>query len=234
MTTKEFSERFDTLVQSYRVFDKGIGQDILDFDEYEKSVFLTKSQNSIINRLAQEYEINEDIRRKLATLVKTTSYTSSTASINGISVNSNFFILPSNLMRIVYENIKINSSVTCFNGVDLTVVPVTHDEYNTQKDNPFRKPKLEGLTNNAWRLDTGESEESVEIVLPELTTLNKYTVRYIKNPSPIILTNLGDLQIEGISAQTECELDSFLLHEQILDQAVQLAISAISILSNKK
>jgi hypothetical protein len=149
------------------------------------------------------------------------------------SFNSNFFVLPSDLMRIVYENIKINSSFTCFNGVDLAVVPITHDEYNIQRNNPFRKPKLEGLTNNAWRLDTGENVESVEIILPELATLNKYTIRYIKNPSPIVLTNLGNLNIEGVSIKTECELDSFLLHEEILQQAVQLAISAISILSSK-
>jgi hypothetical protein len=251
MTTKEFSERFDTLLQSHRGFNKSIAQNILDFDEYEKSVFLTKSQNNIINKLAQEYEINEDVRRKLARLVKTTSYTSSIPSVNNISLNSNFFVLPSDLIKIVYESIKIRTSsitfnstfsetfllidhgTSCFDGKDLTVVPVTHDEYNNQKDNPFRKPKLKGLTNNAWRLDTGEDTESVEIILPELTILNKYTIRYIRTPNPIILTNLGELEIEGISEKTECELDSFLLHETILEQAVQLALSAISILSNK-
>jgi hypothetical protein len=46
MTIEEFSENFDTLVSSYRRFKAFDGKEILDsieFNEYEKSVFLTKA-----------------------------------------------------------------------------------------------------------------------------------------------------------------------------------------------
>jgi hypothetical protein len=226
MNVKEFSERFDTLLQSYSSIMKGI-QSPLQVDEYEKSVFLTKAQNIIVNDLAKNFEKDEDIRRKLATLVKTATFNSGVSS-TGLQTNSLFIQVPSDLLRIVYEKIKVNSVIACFNGVDLDVLPITHDEYNTQKNNPFRKPTLEGLTNKAWRLDTGVNTESVEIILPTDVTINTYTMRYIKNPTPIVLTALGDLSIEGVSTISECQLDSFLLQEQILELGVNLALSAIS------
>lgn len=46
MTTEEFSNGFDVLINSY----SGLG-DSLNFDEYEKSVFLTKAQEEIVEGL---------------------------------------------------------------------------------------------------------------------------------------------------------------------------------------
>ena len=45
MTTREFSQAFDALVAAYN--DTALG-DKLSFDEYEKSVFLTKAQDELI------------------------------------------------------------------------------------------------------------------------------------------------------------------------------------------
>jgi hypothetical protein len=47
MTTGEFSNEFDTLVSSYRRFrdfDHHEPIDTIEFDEYEKSFFLTEAQ----------------------------------------------------------------------------------------------------------------------------------------------------------------------------------------------
>ena len=47
MTTEEFSNEFDTLLNSYSVigkFGKGENPSTIELDEYEKSVFLTKAQ----------------------------------------------------------------------------------------------------------------------------------------------------------------------------------------------
>lgn len=234
MTTQEFSERFDTLLQSYTpaYYDKQT-QNVLLFDEYEKSVFLTKAQNEIVLSLSKVFEQDEEIRRKLAVLVKTATFSSPT-STGGITASSLLFQLPSDVLRVVFEKIKINSTEACFQGVELKVLPITHDDYFLQKDNPFRKPKLTGLTHNAWRLDNGQNTESLEIVLPPSSTLNLYTIRYIRSPKPIILTDLASNSIEGLSVKTECELDSFLLGEEILQRAVQLALSAISISAGQK
>ena len=53
-----------------------------------------------------------------------------------------------------------------------------------------------------------------------------YTVRYIRKPRPIILTNLDDeLSIQGISKESTCELDES-IHYEILQRAVELAKAA--------
>jgi hypothetical protein len=54
MTVQEFSDEFDVLASSYRRF-KALDQmeqlDSLDFNEYEKSIYLTKAQEEIIKDL---------------------------------------------------------------------------------------------------------------------------------------------------------------------------------------
>ena len=61
----------------------------------------------------------------------------------------------------------------------------------------------------------------VEIITPY--TINKYLIRYIVKPTPIILVDLQDLSINGISSKTECSLNS-LIHREILEYAVRLAL----------
>ena len=51
MTLEEFSNGFDTLVNSYRRFkdfDKQEMLDSIEFDEYEKSFYLTKAQEEVV------------------------------------------------------------------------------------------------------------------------------------------------------------------------------------------
>jgi hypothetical protein len=48
-------------------------------------------------------------------------------------------------------------------------------------------------------------------------------VRYVRVPSPIIVGNLDGLSIDGVTAvSTKCEIDP-ILHEDILQRAVELA-----------
>ena len=54
MNVKEFSDGFDTLVSSYmrfKNFDKKEEIDSIEFDEYEKSLFLTNAQEEIVVNL---------------------------------------------------------------------------------------------------------------------------------------------------------------------------------------
>ena len=51
-----------------------------------------------------------------------------------------------------------------------------------------------------------------------------YKIRYIKRPTPIILTDLSSLglTIDGISTPTDCILDES-MHAEIVQRAVELA-----------
>lgn len=53
-----------------------------------------------------------------------------------------------------------------------------------------------------------------------------YTIRYVRKPRPIILTDLDEgLSIQGISTETSCELDESLQYD-VLQRAVELAKSS--------
>jgi hypothetical protein len=109
----------------------------------------------------------------------------------------------------------------------LSIKPISYDEYNIQIDNPFEKPNEK----YAWRLDISNINNTkvVEIISPyNITGSLEYQIRYIKYPKPIIITNLNtafpsdNLTIDGISAETPCELNTEICRE-ILDRAVLLA-----------
>jgi hypothetical protein len=195
------------------------------FDEYEKSVFLTKAAYDLVVGLYSgrlniqgTFESTEELRRYLDSLVKTKSYDTPSTSTNiGVSNSSIFYTLPSNIAFITLEQIIFNdNTLGCFDGSRANVMPITHDEYNKIKDNPFRGP----TRYKALRLDYGNHE--VEII--SKYKVGKYLIKYIEQPSPIVLVNLPDnLSINGVSVQTECTLHP-LLHRRILEMAVREAL----------
>ena len=221
MTTSEFSNEFDTLISSYSQ-----SANSLAFDEYEKSVFLTKAEEDLIIGLysgrinaGEAFETTEEQRRYLDSLVKTKSYDTFNPSSNmmGVSDSSIFYTLPDKLAFITLEQVIFDdATLGCFDGSRANVMPVTHDEYNKIKDNPFRGP----TRYKALRLDYGNHE--VEII--SKYKVGRYLIKYIEQPSPIVLENLpDDLRINGVRVQTECTLHP-LLHRRILEMAIKEAL----------
>jgi hypothetical protein len=230
MTNEEFSNGFDILVNSYRRFkdfDKQESLDSIEFDEYEKSVYLTKAQEELVinfyngkNPYGDSFESTEEMRRYLDALVKTKVFTMTDAlSSIGVSANSVLFQLPPDLAFITMEQITYDDEkLGCYNGSTADVYPVTQDEYSKVKDNPFRGP----TKYKAIRLDSGD--KTVELVLKY--AIKEYLIKYLSKPEPIILETLPNgLTIEGASEQTECKLNS-ILHHTILERAVQMALQS--------
>lgn len=225
MTNDEFSNGFDILVSSYRRFrdfDHKEPVDTIEFDEYEKSFFLTKAQEELVlslyngrNSSGRSFEETEELRRYLSPLVKDAVLVSGEGAFMGVEENSKFFILPEDLWFITYEAVNISDG-KCEGHTSLEVVPATQDEYNRLRKNPFRGPN----DRRALRLDL--SDNTVEIV--SKYNIESYYLRYVKRLSPIILTDLpNDLEIDNISDATECLLPET-LHQKILENAVILAL----------
>lgn len=222
MTAEEFSNGFDVLINSYSSSEPvGFSQSPLSFDEYEKSVFLTKAQEEIAEglytgkALGDSFEDTEQLRRYLAHLVKTVILPCRVAP-NGLSDKSVFAVLPDDVWFITYESVTLDSDSPCINGKEIQVVPVTQDEYHRIKGNPFRKPN----SRKALRLDVDES--MVELISEE--SIRNYLVRYLSRPEPIILLDLPDgLSINNVKTKTECKLNPG-IHRMILEVAVTLAI----------
>lgn len=222
MTTQEFSDTFDVLLNSLAV-NAAYGQPsanvTISLNEYEKSVLLTEAQKDILREVYtgsfnfQGFEATEDIRRALEGLV-ITYYPEKVTGQTGVSNNSTFYQLTDDIWWIVYEQVKSSNS-SCANTV-ISVVPVKQDDWHKIRRNPFKGPNSQRVI----RLDCGNN--MVELV--STFTISEYLIRYIKKPCPIILVDIADplLSIDGYTEVTECELNSS-LHKIILDRAVQMA-----------
>lgn len=240
MNIYEFSNQFDTEVSAYaKLYDNQTDvsnylSNILQFDEYEKSVFLTKAQEAFViacytgrNPAGRAFEITEEDRKTLASLVKTVELEpNEDLGITPMSSNSYFFRLPSNVLFVTYESCKFSSDDKCLDGKEAEVIPTTQDEFHRVKNNPFRGSN----DKRVLRLDAGKN--IVELV--SKNTVDKYLLRYISKPNPIILVDLeDDLSINNIQNESECQLPEF-THQRILELAVQLALQSRSIGLNNK
>ena len=230
MTTQEFSDAFDTLVSSYRRFKDFDNKEILDsieFNEYEKSYFLTKAQDELVialyngrNVSGESFESTEELRRYLSNLVKEARLqpiTNTSGLVIGIGSNSKFFTLPQDLWYITYEAVDIDDA-RCSALSPMDVYPVTQDDYNKTKRNPFRGAN----DRRALRLDL--SDGVIEIVCKYI--VKDYYVRYLRKPKPIILVNMpNNLTIDGVGKKSECELHEA-LHQKILERAITEALQS--------
>lgn len=129
--------------------------------------------------------------------------------------NTKSITLPSKLMYAINEMVEVNRNNK---KTLLQVVPIKFDEYSRLMCKPYKRP----LKYQAWRLTNNDVVNKADIVVGPSDTLIKYTIRYVRRPNPIIVSDLDGLTIEGKSTATECELDP-ILHEEILQRAVELA-----------
>jgi len=229
MTTLEFKNEFDI---SYNGLASNAAPPL---DDYEISVLLTQAQEQIVknyytykgNKYQEGVEQTEKRRRDLAQLVTngiSTSLSPFTAeALSG--ANSIFAVIEDDTMFILEEQVKVQSKDLCLNNTFIKVVPVTHDQYLIQKDNPFKRPN-DKLT---WRLDFHKiaTGKVVELVYGANYLPNEYHYRYLKFPEPIIVSDITLidplLSIDGQTAEQTCQLDTE-IHREILQRAVELAL----------
>ena len=252
MTTQEFSNTFDTLLNSYNsqgMFGEQSSRGEIVLDEYEKSVLLTQAQDIIVKQYFEGGGVNggfDDSARRQVDF-------SNLITVEEIIKEASPTLTPYDERSLIYKtpttvtgkakvlyilNEKIVVSTTSGQPAVTTkrqyvVVPINYKEYDRQMSKAYAQP----LKKQAWRLfqDGGTSALDLysEIIPVENSITSgeipKYKIRYIRRPQPIILTNLdfttqADLEIDGIKTVSECELNP-ILHMDILNKAVELAYS---------
>jgi len=231
MTTREFSNGFDTLLNSYSSqgpFGTDASKTNLAFDEYEKSQFLTEAQEQLVlsyyngkNTAGESFEKTEEVRRYLSSLIKTDRIfpESSTEDLT-LKENSQVFSLPEKLWFITYEAASlVPSSDSCLDEREIKVVPVTQDDLYRTLENPFKGTGYR----RALRLDIANNK--VELI--SKYKIKTYIIRYINKINPIILTDLSEegLSIDNKTQASTCELHES-LHRTILELAVKLALQS--------
>lgn len=226
MTAQEFSLEFDI------GYSNIAGQSAPPIDEYEKSLYLTKAQLEIVknyydalsNRKQKGFESTEKRRNDLKQLIK--DYKTSSSFTNSIAIDpsSKFYNIPSDTFLIINERGKILSTGCDLNKV-INITPITHDEFNVQINNPFKRPDR----NLAWRLDISNINNNKVVEIISTISQLEYQMRYLKYPKPIVLVNLAttfpseNLTIDGQISVSTSELNEE-IHREILDRAIELAI----------
>lgn len=225
MNNEQFSAEFDVLLNSYSTIPIEGTTDSFALNEYEKSVLLTKVQNDLVveiysgrNNLGLSFESTEEARRYLAELVQEFTYTVDVPATD-IDIQP-----PKDLWFITYEECKLNDeSLGCLDGTHALVFPVREDELYKIRRNPYKGPSEKRVL----RIDVNNI-----VRLISLYKIGEYHCHYINKPTPIILTDIGDLNISGYSQSMECILDAS-LHNIIIERAVQLALTSKSLYLNR-
>lgn len=220
MSTNEFSDIFDVL------YNNITSNQAPGLSEYEKSVFLTKGQDEILKNYfnpkskgnTTQDGFDENAKRQVDFSMLTSVETKSSDFENPLfdtRENTKSVGLPSKLMFAINEVVEVMRDTK---KVILQVIPIKFDEYSRLMCKPYKRP----LKYQAWRLTNNNTSNKADIVIGPSDILTKYTIRYVRRPNPIIVSNLDGLTIEGKSTASECELDP-ILHEEILQRAVELA-----------
>ena len=139
------------------------------------------------------------------------------------------FELPSDILFILNENMVIIDEDN--RRSTFVVKPINYREYDREMSKAYAQP----LKKQMWRIfnNTVTGYDIQSEVIPREDISEKirgsvwdyfYKVRYIRRPSPIVLTDLPNgLTIDGVSDATECTLNP-ILHVDILTKAVELAL----------
>lgn len=220
MSVEEMDNMFDVL------YNNITSNQAPGLNAYEKSVFLTKGQDEILknyfnpkskgNTIQDGFDGNA--KRQVDFSMITSVETKSSDFENPLfdtRENTKSVGLPSKLMFAINEVVEVTRNDK---SVILQVIPIKFDEYSRLMCKPYKRP----LKYQAWRLTNNNTSNKADIVIGPSDTLTKYTIRYVRRPNPIIVSDLDGLSIEGKSTATECELDP-ILHEEILQRAVELA-----------
>lgn len=221
MNVQELSNLFDTLLQPYITKDNFGKQNTLAFDEYEKSIFLTKAQEQIVLELYQELEQSEEVRKYLSNLIKTDNY-APVEEQDETLINNNFksykVEISNDILFMIYEQCTLSDENNCINNKIVSVVPTIHDDLDKVLKNPFKSPN----SRKVIRLDF---DNKIELI--SKYNITNYKVRYLKKPNPIILVALeGNLSINNGDTKVSNGETNPILHERIVQRAVQLAVQS--------
>lgn len=216
MTTGEFSSEFDV------IYNNIMSNSAPGLDEYEKSIFLTNAQSEILknyfnpkgNKYGEGFDGSQKRQIDFSTLINTSSPTEVTSSYTKFDERSKAYRMPTNVLFILNETAVVSDRI-------ISIVPVAYSEYTRLISKPYKYP-FKGI---GWRLfQSSSTVDTVSEVIAE-GTISQYKVRYVRRPSPIVLSNIQSdygVTIEGVGSVTECELDP-ILHKEILQRAVELA-----------
>jgi len=180
-----------------------IGYPVEQIDSYRAQKLLNEAQYLFIERYVPLLKSNEIARKKLHPLIYNAELTPAAWASSNISANGRTITLPTDFYKALNEYVTTS-------GDAVDVKPIDYDEYNTNRDNPFKKPYA-GLV---WRLEMNIAAREHELITNGSVGIVKYRLRYIKLPTEI-----------SIDSNTTSELRTE-DHEEIVNLAVSILAGA--------
>jgi hypothetical protein len=209
-TSEEWSVNFDL------IYNNISSNQSPGLTEYEKSVFLTQAQEAVILDLykgisGDAFETTEEVTRYLSSLVKTHEFDNISTTYNITAGNKQYVIDTSEVDDLWFITYQSGSIAIEENTRDVAVVPSRQDSLFKDLNNPFKGPNKNKI------LSISEEEY---ITLYSKYDINKFYIKYLKRPNPIVLED-SEYPISGVS-DFNVEIPES-LHNQVLNQAVQFA-----------
>jgi hypothetical protein len=222
-------------------YDALYSQSAPGFVDPEASIILTKAQwyyilqrlNPKSNRNMEGFEETEIRIQGLSALIKDSQESTTPPTTQGVNQvgalpGETLWALPTDFMITIYEgsvtNVPQCGTTSTYNRI--MTIPISHDEYNLNYYNPYKKPYTDGTEGIVWRLEHGKKTvNGIERKIHGLITdgtfqVTNYYMRYLKTPNDIVVN------LNNPSAQISCELDS-LTHQGICDIALKLLAAAV-------
>lgn len=219
MTTQEFDTEFDVL------YNNITSNQAPGLNAYEKSVFLTKAQNQLLSEFFNHrtdidsgFDGSEERQTDFSNIISTESLQDSIIfNFTHIDPRSHVFKPEGNVLFILNEFLDVVVNEDTNEVLTLTVSPLAYPEYQRLMRKPYNYP----IKGNAWRL---YNNGYFEIISKYQNNTQRYRVRYVRKPCPIILEDLADfdVSIDNVTDVTQCELPEE-THHKILERAVALA-----------
>ena len=169
MTTQEFSNTFDTLLNSYNsqgLFGEQASRGEIVLDEYEKSVLLTQAQDIIVKQYFEGGGVNggfdDSARRQVdfSNLITVEELSKAISPLPTANYDERSIIFKTpQVLYVLNEKIVVSTNV---GGVtkkrQYVVVPINYKEYDRQMSKAYAQP----LKKQAWRLfqDSGVNGNS--------------------------------------------------------------------------
>lgn len=227
MNETELKYRFNVL------YDNIMSNAAPGLNDYEVSYYLTKGQLELVkdyfNPNGNKYRegIDGSMKRQadFSAIIQTVQLQAETDDTVKFDSRSTKYKFPSSFIAILNENLTLFDEGT--NSYIRQVIPISYAEYTRLMSKPYKEP----MKNQAWRLYSGTDTVELITTTGDSAFTQLYTVRYVKYPKPIIVSDLSKinqtLSIDGMFSARTSELNEE-LHEEIVQRAVELAKASYS------
>ena len=225
MTCDEFSREFDI---RFNYVNSNLAYSV---NEYEKSVYLTRAQEQILDnyfdpsRNSSGAGFDDTPKREVdfSSVIRPFSSTSDSNSLYPpYNYNAKTFVVVGDILKILDGTFEYRTSSDRL--VLTSVRPLDFKSYSILMAKPHKDPPS-GISWRQIRSRTNAGGIVLEVIHSgslQNALGYKFSCRYLERPTPIVVDTLpAGFSVNGVSVKTECSLPPE-IHDEVLNRAIEL------------